>query len=82
MNTTRRSFLKSSGSGLAAILATSTAPSLLSGAHHASQKKLGEQLEKKEKLNISPQELMEQQENANRLGGQVAMLKQQIGSKT
>jgi len=41
MNKTRRSFLKSSGSGLAAILATSTAPSLLSGAHHASQKKLG-----------------------------------------
>lgn len=41
MNTTRRSFLKSSGSGLAAILATSTAPSLLRGAHHTSQKKLG-----------------------------------------
>ncbi|MBT3483180.1 MAG: Gfo/Idh/MocA family oxidoreductase, partial [Opitutales bacterium] len=41
MNTTRRSFLKTSGSGLAAILATSTAPSMLRGAHHASQKKLG-----------------------------------------
>ena len=41
MNTTRRSFLKTSGSGLAAILATSSAPSLLSGAHHAPQKKLG-----------------------------------------
>jgi glucose-fructose oxidoreductase len=41
MNTTRRSFLKTSGSGLAAILATSSAPSILSGAHHASKKKLG-----------------------------------------
>ncbi len=41
MNLTRRSFLKSSGSGLATILATSVAPSLLKGAHHAPQKKLG-----------------------------------------
>jgi len=41
MNTTRRNFLKTSGSGLAAILATSTAPSFLNGAHHASYKKLG-----------------------------------------
>lgn len=41
MNTTRRSFLKTSGSGLATILAASAAPTLLKGAHHGSQKKLG-----------------------------------------
>jgi len=41
MYTTRRAYIKASGSGLAAILATSIAPSFVYGAHHAPQKKLG-----------------------------------------
>jgi len=42
------------------------------------RKKLEEQMVKKEKLNISPNELIEMQENMNRLGNQLRMCTQQV----
>lgn len=44
----------------------------------AARKKLDEQMVKKQKLDISPNELMEMQENMNRLGNQLRMCSQQV----
>ncbi len=47
-----------------------------------SKTKLAEQQQLKEKLSVSPQELMDQQKNLNRLSQQLQMIRQQIVGRT